>query len=202
METAPKTAGHRKFLELQAQRVASLNKALCEHLPEPAEVVLEIGCGHGHFLTAFAEQHREANCIGLDLVSRRIRKANAKRDKRGLQHLTFIKADIREFLMAWPDHLRFERIFILFPDPWPKKRHTKNRILQPGLLDALAENARTGTSLHFRTDDESNYAWGMEVIAAHAEWEICDDADWPFENPSFFQDLFTEYSSLTALFAG
>ena len=199
MQMEPKSAGHERFLELQNQRIEQIRQELNHLFPDPADLVLEIGCGHGHYLTAFAQQNPESFCLGLDLVTRRIRKANAKRDKRNLCHLHFMKAEIREFMMAWPDHLCLERIFVLFPDPWPKKRHTKNRILQPSLLDELAKHSREGTALHFRTDDENNFAYGMEVIAAHQRWIIRDDIDWPFENPSFFQDLFTDYQSLTAL---
>ena len=202
MESDPKSPGHRKFLELQAERVSALRSELMRFSPDPAGIVLEIGCGHGHYLTAYAEHHPMKYCIGIDLVSRRIRKANAKRDKRNLERLAFIKADVRELMMAWPEHLATERIFILFPDPWPKKRHTKNRILQTTLLDQLAGLSQVGTCLHFRTDDEANFAWGMDVIGSHKAWQIDDSISWPFENTSFFQDLFTGHYSLTARFIG
>lgn len=202
METEPKSPGHRKYLEAQASRVSSLRGQLEQYAPDPAGVVLEIGCGHGHYLTAYAGHNPTAHCLGIDLVSRRIRKANAKRDKGKLERLAFFKADVREFLMAWPDHLALERIFILFPDPWPKQRHTKNRIIQHALLDDLARYSREGTCLHFRTDDDNHFAWGMDVIASHPAWRIEAPIEWPFENPSFFQNLFTGYSSLTALFNG
>ncbi len=202
MEQLAKSPGHRQYLQRQAQRVAGLRSELEQRFPDPAAVTLEIGCGHGHFLTAFAEQHPQVNCIGIDLVSRRIRKANAKRDKRGLDRLLFIKADVREFLMAWPERLVLNDVFILFPDPWPKKKHVKNRILQPALLDDLARFSSDDTRLHFRTDHEQNFAYGLQVIASHAAWRIDDELDWPFENPSFFQDLFTEFYSLSASFAG
>jgi tRNA (guanine-N7-)-methyltransferase len=201
-EIEPKTSSHAAFLEKQAARVAGIRDELIRLYPEPVNLVLELGCGHGHYLTAYAEAHPEEHCLGLDIVSKRIRKANAKRDKRKLSRLQFIKAEVREFMMALPNHIHLERIFILFPDPWPKKRHSKNRIIQTQLLDDLAKHARPATALHFRTDDENNFVWGMEVVASHPEWEIRDDQEWPFENPSFFQDLFTSYESLTALFAG
>jgi tRNA (guanine-N7-)-methyltransferase len=89
-------------------------------------------------------------------------------------------------------------VFVLFPDPWPKKRHTKNRILQAALLDALATRMEPGGCLHFRTDHADTFAWGMAVIAGHADWEIRDDAEWPFEAPSYFQELLGDYQSLTA----
>lgn len=191
--------GYAHFLKLQAERIRNIRNWLESTYPDSAEITLEIGCGHGHYLTAFASQHPEAKCLGVDLVTKRIQKAVSKRDKRNLTNLHFLKAEIREFLEAWPAHLRLERVFVLFPDPWPKKRHIKNRILQPGLLDDLSQKAHSETQLHFRTDHEKNFLYGLEVIAGHPGWEVRDDIDWPFENPSFFQDLLGAGQSLTAV---
>ena len=200
MDSEPRTERHKSYLAAQKNRVASLREQLEAAFPGDQAIVLEIGCGHGHYLAAYAAQHPEAKCLGIDLVSKRIRKACHKRDKRNLSNLHFLKAEVREFMAAWPDRLKIQRVFILFPDPWPKKRHTKNRIIQPDLLDALAAHAGSGTALHFRTDHRGNFQWCREVITAHPRWQVWPEAQWPFENPSFFQDLFAEYESLTALF--
>jgi tRNA (guanine-N7-)-methyltransferase len=197
-ESDERSNGHARYLQQRTERVAAIRSFLDESFGEVTTLTLEIGCGHGHYLTAYAEQHPEAICLGLDLVSKRIRKANQKKEKRGLANLHFLKAEVTEFLEAWPDRLRTERIFILFPDPWPKKRHIKNRILQPQLLDSLSRIAMPGTLLHFRTDDPANFDWGWSVIDSHPRWKIRSDLDWPFENPSFFQDLLGVHESLTA----
>jgi tRNA (guanine-N7-)-methyltransferase len=192
------TDGHRQYLRKRALRIEAIRNFLSESFPADTALTLEIGCGHGHYLTAYAGQHPEKTCLGIDIVSKRIRKANQKKDKRGLANLWFLKAEVTELLEAWPDFLRIERIFILFPDPWPKKRHAKNRILQTELLDSLAEIGTRGTRLHFRTDDPANFEWGRTVIEDHSRWEIRTDQAWPFENPSYFQDLLGVHESLTA----
>lgn len=199
MEPAePKSPGHAAFLATRAQRIRKIRGELARLYPDPAGLVLELGCGHGHYLTAYAEAHPDARCLGIDLVTKRILKASAKRDKRELGNLHFLKAEVGEFLAAWPDWLHLDRVFILFPDPWPKKRHAKNRIIQPALLEQLADLGRPGTRLHFRTDDAGNFDWCREVIGGHHRWRILAEAPWPFENSSFFQDLFNDYASLTA----
>jgi tRNA (guanine-N7-)-methyltransferase len=189
---------YKAFLLRRAERIRGLR----EHLQEPffgqSALTLELGCGHGHFLTAYAEAHPQARCLGVDLVSKRIRKARAKAGKRGLDNLVFIKAEVGELLDAWPESLRVERIFVLFPDPWPKKRHAKNRILQLPVLDHLARRAQPQTCLHFRTDHPGNFSWNREQIALHPLWEIDPLAEWPFECPSFFQELLPDYRSFTA----
>lgn len=193
------TPGHIAYLEGQKLRLAELTDLLDQHYPGPAAVTLEIGCGHGHYLTAYAQQYPDANCLGIDLVTRRITKACQKRDKRKLANLNFFKAEVKEFMSIWPERLSIERILILFPDPWPKKRHTKNRIIQTELLDILAQRSHPGTALHFRTDHEGAFAWGEEIITQHPKWHHDPKVEWPFENPSYFQDLFDSYQSLTAV---
>ena len=192
--------GHAHYLAERASRIQQIKVFFEASYPDKAEITLEIGCGHGHYLVAYAQQHPEINCLGVDLVTKRILKAGIKAGKRQLRNLHFLKADIRELLEAWPQRLIVTRVFILFPDPWPKKRHVKNRVIQEGLLDQLGTCARPGTPLHFRTDHEGQFAWGLELMASHPHWQLRDDWEWPFENPSYFQDLLGKYQSLTAVY--
>jgi len=191
--------GYLEFRQRQQGRVASLRRILEEIYPDPVSLVLEIGCGHGHYLVAYGQQHPEARCLGIDLVTRRIEKACQKRDKRNVRNVYFYKAEAGELFMAWPKRLGLERIFILFPDPWPKKRHHKNRIIQTALLDQLACFSQSGTCLHFRTDHDQAYIWSRELIQAHPAWKLDNAVDWPFEKPTYFQELFSGYQSLTAV---
>ncbi|MFO7724844.1 MAG: tRNA (guanosine(46)-N7)-methyltransferase TrmB [Oceanipulchritudo sp.] len=195
---AARNAEHQRQLEARAFRVGSLRNRLSEMYPPGTGITLEIGCGHGHFLTAYAQRHPGKACLGIDLLNRRIEKAEQKRSKRALGNLHFLKAEVTEFLEAWPRERGLERCFILFPDPWPKKRHLKNRILQPALLEALAALATPGAALHFRTDHEGCFEWGLEQIRSHPRWEIRAGAPWPFENASYFQELAGSYRSLSA----
>jgi tRNA (guanine-N7-)-methyltransferase len=165
-------------------------------------LTLEIGCGHGHFLTAYAVAFPQATCLGMDLVSKRIRLGEKKVEKRGLKNLTFLKAEATEFLEACPANIRLERIFVLYPDPWPKKRHVKNRILQQALLDRLAKMAVAGCQLHFRTDHPSLADWVREQLETNPSWSLNGEAPWPFETGSYFQDMLGTYRSLTADFQG
>jgi tRNA (guanine-N7-)-methyltransferase len=192
--------GQQFHLALKAERQKALRAYFAEHLHEPAAVHLEIGCGHGHYLTAFAEAHPMDTCVGIDLVTKRIEKARQKQEKRQLSRLHFLKAEVKECLEVWPAHLTVERIFILFPDPWPKKRHTKNRIVQVTLLETLARIARPGAELCFRTDHEGQFAWGMECLRASPFWQIHTDREWPFEGDSYFQEITgQQYCSSMAL---
>lgn len=192
--------GHERALKMRAERVAELERQLECVFPADAALTLEVGCGHGHYLTAFAEQHPDANCLGVDLVTRRIEKACAKRDKRNLKGLHFLKADAWECLDALPQGMSLSRIFVLFPDPWPKKRHEKNRLLQQSLLTALAGRALPGALLHFRTDHEGLFEWGLEQLETHPDWMVDQQEAWPLEAGSYFQDMLGVYKSVSARF--
>lgn len=179
----------------QATRDA-LARHLAELFSEPTELTLEIGCGHGHYLAAYSEAHQNEICVGIDLVTKRVKKGESKRDKRGLEHLMFLKAEALEFLDALPEHVSLKKIFILFPDPWPKKRHWKNRVVQQPLLEKLAARSKTGAMLYLRTDHTGYFDWMKEQVAENANWTAKPDVTWPFEAPSFFQNLMDSWQSL------
>lgn len=179
-------------------RCNDLRNELASILPGPTPLVLEIGCGHGHFLTAYAEAHPRELCVGVDISLDRIGRARKKRDRAGLANLHFIRGEAREFLSALPAGTRIGSIFILFPDPWPKRRHHKNRLLEPGFLNALAERTAPGAPLYFRTDYEPYFADARAAVAAHPRWKLHPPGPWPFESPTVFQEKAAGHHSLAA----
>ena len=167
--------------------------------PPPAAITLEIGCGHGHFLTRFAEAHRERFCLGIDILSDRLERANKKRNRAGLTNVHFHKAEAVELLECLPAGISFEEVFLLFPDPWPKKRHHKNRLVRADFLESLAARMAPGGRFYFRTDHAGYFADGREVLEQHPRWKIVPDAPWPFEEPTVFQLKAPAYQSLVAV---
>ncbi|MBN1403691.1 MAG: methyltransferase domain-containing protein [Opitutales bacterium] len=176
----------------------NLERTCAELFPEPVTITLEIGCGHGHFLTAYALEHQDETCVGVDLVTKRVQKGRNKKEKRALEKLHFIKAEALGFLEALPEHVRIGRCFVLFPDPWPKKRHWKNRIVQSQLLEMLAARRTPDCQLCLRTDHEGYFEWMVEQVAASTLWAVNDEVEWPFEASSFFQELMDAWQSLIA----
>jgi tRNA (guanine-N7-)-methyltransferase len=160
-----------------------------------------VGCGHGHFLAAYAAAHRDRCCIGVDIASDRIARAERKRSRARLANLHFLQAEAGAFLAALPGHAILSEIFVLFPDPWPKRRHRKHRVLQPGFLAAVAARAGQGARLYFRTDDEAYFSSVDEVIKSLPEWRLTREP-WPFEVATVFQSRAPSHSSLTAVRTG
>lgn len=175
-----------------ADRRARLVALAAERLAGWSEADLEIGCGHGHYLCAYAAALPERRSIGLDLITHRIVLAERKVEKRGLTNVAFLKADGEEFLRLAPPALQFPRVLVLFNDPWPKARHHKHRLLQPAFLDLLAERCPPGAELCFRSDHREYAEWSRQRVAEHARWQLDPAAPWPFEATSWFQDLLAD----------
>lgn len=187
-------------LAIRDSRRASLRSQLAELLAGRERVTLEIGCGHGHFLTDYAAAHPDEFCLAIDIIAERLHRAGKKSARAGLTNLAWVLAEAVDLLAEWPKHVRLApRIFVLFPDPWPKRRHWKNRLITPEFLTTLAVVAAPGTALCFRTDHAPYFAQATEVIAAHPDWVIAPAAPWPFERETVFQARAADYRSVVAL---
>jgi tRNA (guanine-N7-)-methyltransferase len=188
-----------EFAERLATRLAALRVELEMLLPQPREVVLELGCGHGHFLARYATEFPAKFCVGVDFSSDRIARAQRKARRAGLPNCHFIRAEAREFLSVLPEGVTFGEIWVLFPDPWPKKRHHKNRLLQAGFLAALAPRAGEGTRLYFRTDHAGYFHTVDALLPDLPAWRLDPAARWPLEPETVFQARAPAYESLVAV---
>ena len=187
------------FEAIRTSRLADLRSATAAALPTPApHFVLEIGCGNGHFLAAYAAAHPDRLCIGLDLRLERIEKAARKRDRAGLGNLRLLRCDAMDFLHELPTGARLHDIYMLFPDPWPKKRHHKNRLLKAALLDELAARAGQGSRFFFRTDYRPYYDEAAQIVATHPAWRLLPAGPFPFEHSTIFQSRAAVFHSLGA----
>lgn len=185
------------YTSIIEQRRSALRTELSAILPPDSEFVLEIGCGHGHFLAAYAAAHPGRTCVGIDLIGERIERARRKRDRAKLAHLHFIQAEARLFLEALPAGAQISTVFVLFPDPWPKLRHNKHRIIQPAFLSALAGHTVPGCPLYFRTDFGPYFDAARAVLSDDSPWQV-ESEPWPFEFATVFQQRAPSYQSLVA----
>jgi len=188
--------------EEHQSQVAAWREELRKRL-QPMELgtkrlIWEVGSGHGHFLTAYAKAHPDAHCIGVDIMSDRVVRAERKRERAKLANLHFIRADATDFLAVLPDEARFAGIFVLFPDPWPKRRHHKHRVMTSAFLTAVAARAPSGTPLHFRTDYAPYFKEVTALVRQHPDWSERDASEWPFEEKTVFEQRAPEHFTLVA----
>lgn len=188
-----------EFVELIARRRRDLRAELAALLPTPEPIVWEPGCGHGHFLERYAAEFPARICVGVDLSSERIGRALRKSRRGQLKNCHFIRAEAREFLHALPPPVSFREIWVLFPDPWPKKRHHKNRLLQPDFFESIAHRSGEGTRLYFRTDHREYFAAVEALLAELQTWQPAPVAPWPLEHQTVFQARASSYHSLVAV---
>jgi tRNA (guanine-N7-)-methyltransferase len=188
-----------EFLEVIARRRADLRAEVAALLPVPRPIVWEIGCGHGHFLVRYAQQFPGKFCVGVDVRLERLARSGRKRDRAQLANCHFLRAEAREFLHALPAGVTFEEVWVLFPDPWPKARHHKNRLLKPEFFEAVAARAGEGARLFFRTDYLEYFREVAAAAAALTTWRVDPGAPWPLEPETVFQARAPAHYSLVAV---
>ena len=188
-----------EFLARITERRAALRAELATLLPPSQALVWEIGSGHGHFLVQYAQAFPAKYCVGVDIIRDRLNRSGKKRDRAGLTNCHLLQAEAREFIEALPAGVTLREIWALFPDPWPKKRHHKNRILQADFLEALAGRAGQGTPLYFRTDHTGYFSAVAALIPELKTWRLDPAASWPLEKETVFQARAPAYQSLVAI---
>ena len=188
-----------EFLARVAQRQAELRTKLAALIPPTAALTLEIGSGHGHFLTRYAAEFPQRLCLGVDLISDRIRRSKRKAERARLAHCHFVQAEARELIDALPASVTFAELWVLFPDPWPKKRHHKNRLLQPAFFESIASRMVEGARLYFRTDHGEYFRAVTALFPKLQAWRIDPAGTWPLEQETVFQARAPGYHSLVAV---
>ncbi|HEX6441202.1 MAG TPA: tRNA (guanosine(46)-N7)-methyltransferase TrmB [Stellaceae bacterium] len=149
-------------------------------------VWLEIGFGGGEHLAEQAASHPDIGFIGCEVFENGIAKMLAQIDRRRLGNVRLFTEDARLLLEALSPG-SIGRVFILFPDPWPKQRHHKRRLVAPMTLDRLADIMPEGAELRLATDDPGYLAWMLEHATAHAafRWLARRPADWRERPPDW-----------------
>lgn len=133
-----------------------------------AERVLEIGFGNGDTLVQAAADHPDIDYLGLEVHEPGVGHCLLRAQDVGIGNLRVIVHDAMEVLRDQVADEALARINLYFPDPWPKKRHHKRRIVNVPFLDLAAKKLRFGGSLHIATDWE-NYAEHIEEVMSDCE---------------------------------
>ena len=153
--------------------------------PHPvAEVWLEVGFGGGEHLAAQAAAHRDTGIIGCEVFLNGIAALLGHVRRESLDNVRVFPEDARLLFPALPD-ASLAKLFVLFPDPWPKKRHTERRFIGPENLPGLARLLVDGGELRVATDEPTYQEWALEQMAMAPDFASAKSdpyarpADWP-----------------------
>ncbi len=151
--------------------------------PPARAVWLEIGFGAGEHLAAQAAAHPAVGLIGAEVFVNGVAKLLRHIERGALGNIRIFHGDVRLLLPALPDAC-LERVFLLFPDPWPKKRHAGRRFVNPDNLATVARLLVDGGELRVASADPTDQEWALEQFAAAADFDLvarthARPADWP-----------------------
>lgn len=132
-----------------------------------APVTLEIGFGNGDNLAAQAAMHPERNYLGVEVHRPGVGRLLLGLEEQQLPHVRIICHDAVEVLTHQVAAQTLDEVLILFPDPWPKKRHHKRRLVQAPFVELVADRLRTGGVLRFATDWQPYADAVLEVLNAN-----------------------------------
>jgi tRNA (guanine-N7-)-methyltransferase len=162
-------------------------RVLSALFPVPVSAAwLEIGFGGAEHLVWQARHHPHFGHIGCEVFEDGIVKAVSAIEEQALANVRLGIDDARDVL-RWLPQASLARVFILFPDPWPKRRHVKRRMVSPVLFDLLARVMAPGAELRIATDI-GDYA-GAILLAAAAHpafvWQAAGPSDWRQRGPDW-----------------
>lgn len=145
----------------------------------PHRISLEIGFGAGEHLAALAERERDTAFIGCEVYEGGVIRLLREIEQRNLVNIRLFLEDAR-FLLRVLEPSSIDRAFLLFPDPWPKRRHHKRRFLSPETLEELARILREGAELRIATDDPPYLRTILELATGHPAflWLASGPSDW------------------------
>jgi tRNA (guanine-N7-)-methyltransferase len=143
---------------------------------------LEIGFGNGNFLIDMAIREPQSNFIGIDFYHKGIRKIITRMDRLHLKNIRVAYGDASQKIPILFEEGELSEVFINFPDPWPKKRHHKRRLIKPDFVEILAGKLAPQGKIRIATDFTSYAEEILEVLQADAQLSN------PHENQGYFHE--------------
>ena len=134
-------------------------------MPQATETWLEVGFGGGEHMAAQAARSPDVLILGAEPFQNGVASAVRHIAEQGLANISLHDGDVRDLIARLPD-ASLARVFILFPDPWPKARHHKRRLIQPELVADLARVLAPGGRLRFASDWADYVDWSLARLTA------------------------------------
>ncbi len=136
---------------------------------QPVEV--EIGCGKGRFLLEQARAHQDRNYVGIEWANKYFRFAADRMARWGLANVRIIRTDAKLFITRYAPPDSLAALHIHHPDPWPKKRHHKRRLIDPAFVEAVGRVLQDGAACSIQTDSADYFEVIEKLFADRAEFQ-------------------------------
>ncbi len=145
----------------------------------PERLRLEIGFGGGEHLAHQAANNPDVSFLGAEPFMNGVATMLRHCEQKGLRNVRLYRGDARELFSGIPDGA-LEAIYVLHPDPWPKARHNKRRLIQKPFLDQAWRMLKPGGELRLATDDPDYLIWMLQRVLIHPgfEWTARSADDW------------------------
>jgi len=158
-----------------------------DNVHKSKKLFFEIGFGSGDIIYKQAKLNPENIYIGIEYYRKGIAQLIEKIETTKLENLKIFHGDARRVLANIPDEI-FDEIWLFFPDPWPKKRHSKRRFIQLEMIELLHRKIKQGGKLLISSDDKNYIAWTLSLIFMRNffNWLSDEPSDWKHPNNDYF----------------
>ena len=160
-------------------QVARLDVA--ELFGRSAPLHVDLGCGDGSFICAMAQQFPKRNFLGIERLTKRVEKVRHKADK--IENVRVLRADTLFAVRYLLPESSVETFYLLFPDPWPKRRHQFRRIFTLAFLDAIAVALERHGVLRVMTDQPDYFHQIERLSRAHVQFQTMTQSPEDFVFP-------------------
>lgn len=183
---------YQDFIWLEAPQQTPEREAFLE---PSAPWVADLGCGSGNFLRHWAQREPQTRFVGFELRYKRLVLGARKLRKWGIDNVRMAQARAEE-IEQWFGAESLTRVHVNFPDPWPKKRHRKNRLIQEPWLEKLNQVLRSDGQFWFKTDHREYFESSLELIERTPHFEV-DQLSWDLHNSEYAaENILTEFEML------
>jgi len=178
-------------METQADLLVELESilkplSLVEIFPAAQPLEVELGCGDASFLVEYARRHPGRNFIGVERLLGRLRKLDRKGRRAELANLRGVQIESAYFLKYLLPPGSAAALHIYFPDPWPKKRHRKNRLINEAFPRLAQASLAPGGVVYLRTDDADYFEQMTGVFGVSREFQ-------QIEAPADLAEILTDF---------
>jgi tRNA (guanine-N7-)-methyltransferase len=161
---------------------------LSSFFPRSQPLEIELGCGDASFLLNYAKAHPERNFIGVERLGGRIRKLDRKGRRAGLTNLRGVRIESGYFLEYLVPPKSATALHIYFPDPWPKRKHLKNRFINERFPEIAQRVLQPGGVVYLRTDHADYFEQMQSVFASASNFR-------PIETPEELSAILTDFEA-------